>query len=195
MPRLKVNNCVFYREHNISKEKINYGDAWRQGSWTQEQLVKDIEQELLDNPSAPYIPPYQTHADLYDRMKNKKHWSDLYKKIRHSLMRFYTKEFNLIKSWANVSKENNQYGLHTHPYDLTVVYYVKCDNPEYGTYIKDEDFIIPATNDSLLVFNPVIEHKLSNMPFELAVHPHNHRYSIVFDFNIDKSKNPDNISK
>jgi hypothetical protein len=26
------------------------------------------------------------------------------------------------------------------------------------------------------------------MPFELAVHPHNHRYSIVFDFNIDKSK-------
>ena len=94
MPRLKVNNCVFYREYNISKEKINYGDAWRQGSWTQEQLVKDIEQELLDNPSAPYIPPYQTHADLYDRMKNKKHWSDLYKKIKHSLMRFYTKEFN-----------------------------------------------------------------------------------------------------
>ena len=55
--------------------------------------------------------------------------------------------------------------------------------------------MIPAVNDSLLIFKPDIEHRLTNMPFELAVHPHNHRYSIVFDFNIDKSTNPDNIAK
>ena len=34
-------------------------------------------------------------VNLYERMKNKTHWSDLYKKIRHSLMRYYTKEFIL----------------------------------------------------------------------------------------------------
>ena len=195
MPRLKVNNFVFYREFNISKELINYGDSYRNGSWTQEQLVKDIEQELIDNPAADHIPPYQTEAQLYSRMKGRKHWDDLYKKIRHSLMRYYTKEFIDYKSWANVSRENNQYGWHSHTCDLTVVYYLKCDNPEYGTYIKNEDIMIPAINDSLLIFDAKIEHRLSNMPFELAIHPHNHRYSIVFDFNIDKSINPDNIAK
>ena len=195
MPRLKVNNFVFYREFNISKEEINYGDSWRQGSWTQQQLVRDIEQELIDNPSGDNLPPYQTEAQLYGRMKGRKHWDDLYKKIRHSLLRFYTKEFIHYKSWANVSRENNQYGWHSHTCDLTAVYYLKCDNPEYGTYIKNEDVIIPAINDSLLIFDAKIEHRLSNMPFELAIHPHNHRYSIVFDFNIDKSINPDIIQK
>ena len=195
MPRLKVNNFVFYREFNISKELINYGDSYRNGSWTQQQLVRDIEQELIDNPAADHIPPYQTEAQLYSRMKGRKHWDDLYKKIRHSLMRYYTKEFIDYKSWANVSRENNQYGWHSHTCDLTVVYYLKCDNPEYGTYIKNEDIMIPAINDSLLIFDAKIEHRLSNMPFELAIHPHNHRYSIVFDFNIDKSINPDIIQK
>ena len=195
MPRLKVNSSVFYREFNISKEKIGYPDGWRQGNWKQEDLIKDVNQELIDNPAREHIPKYQTHADLYDRLKGRKHWDDLYHKIKHSLLRYYTKEFKLVKSWANVSKENNQYGWHTHPFDITVVYYLKCDNPEYGTRIKEDDILIPAINDSLLIFDPVIEHKLSNMPFELAVHPHNHRYSLVFDFNIDKSTNPDNIAK
>lgn len=36
--------------------------------------------------------------------------------------------------------------------------------------------------NSLLFFNGKIRHSITNLPFELAVHPHNHRYSIVFDF-------------
>ena len=51
--------------------------------------------------------------------------------------------------------------------------------------------IIPGVEDSLLIFDGKIRHQLCNMPFELAVHPHNHRYSIVFDFNIDKIKTID----
>jgi len=188
VPRLKVNNSVFYREFNISKEEIGYPDGWHGGNWKQEDFIKDIEQDLIDNPAPDHIPPYQTHAQLYDRMKGRKHWDDLYHKIKHSLLRYYTKEFTLWKSWANVAKENNRFGNHTHPCDLTVVYYLKCDLPVYGTYIVDENIMIPAVNDSLLIFKPNIEHRLTNMPFELAVHPHNHRYSIVFDFNIDKSK-------
>ena len=195
MPRLKVNNSVFYREPAISQEEISYPDGLRKGDWKQEDFIKDIEQDLIDNPAAEYIPKYQTHAQIYERMKGRKHWDDLLHKIRHSLLRYYTKEFELEKSWANVSRENNQYGNHTHPCDLTVVYYLKCDLPEYGTYIVDEGIMIPSVNDSLLIFKPSIEHRLTNMPFELAVHPQNHRYSIVFDFNIDKSINPDKVAE
>ena len=188
MPRIKINNSVFYRESNISKEKIGYPDGYRIGDWKKEDFIKDIEQDLLDYSVGDHIPPYQTHAQLYKRMIGRKHWDDLFHKVKHSLLRYYTKEFILWKSWANVAKENNNFGNHTHPCDITVVYYLKCDLPEYGTYITNEDVMLPAINDSLLIFNPEIEHRLTNMPFELAVHPHNHRYSIVFDFNIDKSK-------
>ena len=187
MPRLKVNNYIFYRELQVSKEEILY-DTWRKGSFHKDNLIPDIENELIVNRASNEVPPHQTKTDLYPRMKGRKHWDDLYNKIKHSLLRYYTKEFTLWKSWANVAKENNRFGNHTHPCDLTVVYYLKCDLPVYGTYIVDENIMIPAVNDSLLIFKPNIEHRLTNMPFELAVHPHNHRYSIVFDFNIDKSK-------
>ena len=188
MPRLKINNSVFYREGDISKEKISYPDGYRIGDWKQEAFIKDIEQDLIDNPAADYLPKYQTHAQMYQRMKGRKHWDDLFHKIKHSLLRYYTKEFELMKSWANIAKENSDFGDHVHTYDITVVYYLKCDLNEYGTYITDEGVMIPAINDSLLIFSGGIKHRLTNMPFELAVHPHNHRYSIVFDFNIDKSK-------
>ena len=92
MPRLKVNNYVFYREFKVSKEEIRYDD-WRKGLFNKENLVRDIEEEFKINGASPAVPPYQTKVNLYERMKNKTHWSDLYKKIRHTLMRYYTKEF------------------------------------------------------------------------------------------------------
>ena len=193
MPRLKVNNYVFYRELEVSKEEIRY-DSWRAGSFNKENLIKDIEEEFRVNGASDKVPPFQTKVNLYERMKDKTHWSDLYKKIRHTLMRHYTKEFTLQESWANKAVENSAFGFHTHDRDITCVYYVKNNYPEFGTNI-DEQVIIPGVEDSLLIFDGKIRHQLCNMPFELAVHPHNHRYSIVFDFNIDKSINPDNIAK
>ncbi len=186
MPRLKVNNYVLYRELEISKEKIRY-DTWRSGSFTQENLIKDIEDELIINRATGNVPQHQTKTDLYDRMKGRTHWDDLYKKIQHSLLRYYTKEFVLTKSWANKSDESNQFDFHTHKQDITVVYYLKNRVSEFGTNI-DNDVIVPGIEDSLLMFDGTIRHKLSNMPYELAIHPHNHRYSLVFDYNIDKAK-------
>ena len=186
MPRLKVNNYIFYRDFEVSKEENRY-DELRKGFFNKENLVRDIEEEFKINGASPAVPPYQTKVNLYERMKNKTHWSDLYKKIRYSLMRYYTKEFILKESWANKAVENSAFGFHTHNRDITVVYYVKNNYPEFGTNI-DEEVIIPGIEDSLLIFDGKIRHQLCNMPFELAVHPHNHRYSIVFDFNIDKSK-------
>ena len=193
MPRLKVNNYVFYRELEVSKEEIRY-DSWRAGSFNKENLLPDIENELIVNRASDAVPPHQTKTGLYERMKGRTHWDDLYKKIRHTLLRYYAKEFILQESWANKSDEKNQFDFHTHKRDITVVYYAKNNYPEFGTNI-DEQVIIPGVEDSLLMFDGKIRHQLCNMPFELAVHPHNHRYSIVFDFNIDKSTNPDNMDK
>jgi len=194
VPRLKIDKDVFYTEFKISEEQINYGDSWRAGTFNQNNLIPDIDQELIDNPASESVPKYQTKTGLYGRMKGRKHWDDLFRKVCHSLMRIYTKPMTLVESWANLAKENSNFGLHNHYSDLTVVYYLKCNYPEYGTNI-DNKVVIPAINDSLLIFNGKIKHQLMNMPFELAVHPHNHRYSLVFDFNIDKSINPDNITK
>ena len=193
MPRLKIDDLVLYNELDISKEEIFY-DTWRAGSFNKKNLIPDIEDELKVNRATDAVPPHQTKTDLYERMKGRKHWDDLYKKIQHTLLRHYTKEFVLEKSWANKSDEKNQFGFHTHHQDITVVYYLKNNYPEFGTNI-DEQVIIPGVEDSLLIFDGKIKHKLCNMPFELAVHPHNHRYSLVFDFNIDKSTNPDNIAE
>jgi len=185
MPRLKINNNVFYREGNISKEKINYPDGWRMGNWKQEDFIKDIEKDLIKNPAPDYVQKYQTHSQTYERMKGRQHWDDLFFKIKHSLMRYYAKEFKLYRSWANVAKEDSVFADHIHNCDITVVYYLKCDMPEYGTYITDDGVMIPAINDSLLIFNPNIKHRLTSIPPELFNSFKSYRYSIVFDFNID----------
>ena len=59
MPRLKVNNYVFYRELKVSKEEIRYDD-WRKGFFNKENLVRDIEEEFKINGASPAVPPYQT---------------------------------------------------------------------------------------------------------------------------------------
>ena len=58
--------------------------------------------------------PNQTKTNLYERMKGRTHWDDLYKKIRHTLLRYYAKEFILQESWVNKSDEKNEFDFHTH---------------------------------------------------------------------------------
>ena len=87
----------------------------------------------------------------------------------------------LTESWANISREDNRYGFHTHKRDITAVYYLKNNYTNYGTQIDDK-VIIPGLENSVLIFDGKINHSIINMPFELAVHPHNNRYSVVFDY-------------
>ena len=65
--------------------------------------------------------------------------------------------------------------------DKTAVYYLKNNYTNYGTQIDDK-VIIPGLENSVLIFDGKINHSIINMPFELAVHPHNNRYSVVFDY-------------
>jgi len=187
VPRLKVNNFVFYREFNLSKYKMYFDGDYRSGTFTKENLIADLEEELRLNPASKNVPQYQTKNNLYDRMWSNNYWKDFYHVIRNVLMKVYTKEFKLMESWANKCDETNQFDFHTHYTDITVVYYLQNRVEEFGTNI-DNKVIIPGVEDSLLIFDGKIKHKLCNMPYELGIHPHNHRYSIVFDFNIDKSK-------
>jgi hypothetical protein len=132
------------------------------------------------------IPPVQTLNRTYqDKTKGLEHWDFLFNYINEKLEIAFNKNFYLTHSWINISKENNRYGMHTHPTDLTCVYYVKNNYPEYGTNIDDK-FIVPFVENSLLFFNGKIRHSITNLPYELAIHPHNHRYTIVFDFNYEK---------
>ena len=82
--------------------------------------------------------------------------------------------------WANVSKEDNSYDLHTHKTDITSVYYLQNKYPEYGTNIED-NIVVNGFENSLVVFDGSIKHGIVNMPIELA--KNNYRYSIVIDYN------------
>ena len=108
--------------------------------------------------------------------------------------------FNVISTFAGGGGSSTGYRLAggkilcVNEFVEAAVETYKSNYPEFGTNI-DEQVIIPGVEDSLLIFDGKIRHQLCNMPFELAVHPQNHRYSIVFDFNIDKSTKPDNIAE
>ena len=39
MARLKVNDYAFYRQLDLSNEKIRYNGVLREGSWTKENLI------------------------------------------------------------------------------------------------------------------------------------------------------------
>ena len=162
MPRLKVNNYTFYRDFKLSKSKMYFDGEYRSGLFTKENLVRDIEEEFKVNGASPAVPPLQTKTNLYERMKYKNNWKELYLKIQDSLLRYYTKPIVLKESWANKAVDNSAFGFHTHDRDITCVYYVKNNYPEFGTNI-DEEVIIPGVEDSLLIFDGKIRHQLCNI--------------------------------
>jgi hypothetical protein len=172
---LEVNGQKFYRFFDICplsyKEKF-INDANR--------LINEGYEASIDTP------PVQTLSLTYQKKtKGLEHWDFLFNDINEKLEITFNKKFYLTHSWINISNENNRYGIHTHPNDLTCVYYVKNNYPEYGTNI-DNKFIVPFVENSLLFFNGKIRHSITNLPYELAIYPHNYRYTIVFNFNYEK---------
>ena len=129
-------------------------------------------------------PLYQTQSNLFEVYKNTKHWNYVYESIKTCVKKIIKKEFILRQSWANISKENNNYGWHDHTkYKniLTCVYYLKSPYPEYGLRLKN-NMIIEAIENSLVCFKGRIEHTICNIPKH--VFEGKYRYSLVFDFEI-----------
>ena len=162
---ININNNKFIREHNV----LNKTDALK--------IKKDCDKELKIN-LCKKVPLYQTYSDLIPRNINKDHWKKLYNKVSFCI----NKKIQLKKSWVNKSLSNNKFKYHNHTTDLTCVYILKNKYPEYGTRL-DNDIIIEAKENSLLIFNGEVIHSITNMPKILG--NKNPRYSIVMDFNYE----------
>jgi len=127
------------------------------------------------------VPPLQTPPELYNRVKHFSHWETLYNYMKTCMQL----KLKLASSWANLTVENGTYRMHEHKNDLTFCYFVRSEHPVYGTNIEDK-FILPAVENSMIVFNGKIQHAISNMPNELVPKNDYNRCSIVFDFNVVK---------
>jgi len=162
---LKINNNLFIKEHNILNKKEIL------------KIKKDCDTELKKNLCRlKGVPLYQTYSNLIPRNIKKKHWEILYKKICN----YINRKVNLNKSWVNKSLSNNKFKFHSHSSDLTCVYILKNKYPEYGTKLNN-DIVVEAVENSLLIFEGKIPHSIANMPKILG--DKNPRYSIVMDFN------------
>ena len=167
--KIQVNDYTFYRHTNFMD------------STYKEKYIADIDKVISDgHVASDNVPPLQTKTDLYDHVKVYNRWVELQEKIKN-IVQENIGMVKLTESWANISREDNRYGFHTHKRDITAVYYLKNNYTNYGTQIDDK-VIIPGLENSVLIFDGKINHSIINMPFELAVHPHNNRYSVVFDY-------------
>ena len=167
--KIQVNDYTFYRHTNFMD------------STYKEKYIADIDKVISDgHVASDNVPPLQTKTDLYDHVKVYNRWVELQEKIKN-IVQENIGMVKLTESWANISREDNRYGFHTHKRDITAVYYLKNNYTNYGTQIDDK-VIIPGLENSVLIFDGKINHSIINMPFELAVHPYNNRYSVVFDY-------------
>ena len=167
--KIQVNDYTFYRHTNFMDKSYK------------EKYISDIDKVISDGYVASNNqPPLQTKTDLYDQVKHYNRWIELQIKIK-TIIEENIGKVQLTESWANISREDNRFSFHTHKRDITAVYYLKNNYTNYGTQIDDK-VIIPGLENSVLIFDGKINHSIINMPFELAVHPHNNRYSVVFDY-------------
>ena len=168
MKKFNYNGYNFHRFSNLFKEK------------TRNKLKSDIDYQIETN-LCTQVKPYQTYDNLHEIYFDKTPWALLSTKITNCVTQIYPGvDLKKVKVWANVSKEDNSYDLHTHDTDLTAVYYLKNKYPEYGTNIEN-NIVVNGFENSLIVFDGSIKHGIVNMPIELA--KNNYRYSIVIDYN------------
>jgi hypothetical protein len=166
----RINHEYFFQSENILTDI------------EKEILKSDIDKEIEYN-CALEVPLYQT----YNYMHKKYNWKFLFNKVQNILDNIPIKNINMEYCWANISKPESDYKIHTHPTDLTVVYYLKNPSSHYGTYIKDNDseVIICCPENSILIFEPKIKHSIISPPKEIL--EKYSRYSIVMDYCINKT--------
>lgn len=166
----KINDEHFIQSENILTNK-------------QKELLKfDIDSEIWNNYD-PKVPLYQT----YNYMHMKYDWSFLFNEVQKILDNISMHNISMCYCWANVSVPESDYQIHTHPTDLTIVYYLKNPSSYYGTYIKDNDseVIICCPENSILIFEPKIKHSIISPPKEIS--EKYSRYSVVMDYCINKN--------
>ena len=167
MQKFTYNDYNFYRFNDIL------------GINQREKLKKDIDFQIEHN-LCKAVRPYQTFNNMDEVYKNDETWQFLINKIKDCVSNITNKKTQQLMCWANVSKENNAYEKHSHNTDLTAVYYLQSNLPEYGTDIENT-IIVPSYQNSVILFKGGLSHQIVNMPVSIA--KNNYRYSIVMDFN------------
>jgi hypothetical protein len=146
---------------------------------TIEKLKNDIDYQIKNN-LCDFVPLYQTFNNLHKIYEKDIAWQFFINKINSCVSQITEKKLLMMMCWANVSKENNDFQMHKHNTDFTAVYFLQNNYPEYGTDIQN-NIIVKAFENSMVVFDGKLEHGIVNMPEKLA--QDNYRYSIVIDYN------------
>ena len=164
MQTITINKNTIHRDFNVLSEE------------DRELVLKDVKYEIK-NHLCEDAALYQTHANLFQRYKDKTYWNRLYLTARAMV----DNNYKYYKSWANLSNEDNDYQFHQHKNKMTCVYYLKSNLPEYGTKLEG-NVILESTENSMIAFDGMIPHSVANMPKNIA--KNNPRYSVVFDFKL-----------
>ena len=167
MENFNYNGNNFFRFYSLLKES------------TREKLKGDIDYQVKHHLCSS-VQPYQTYNNLHEVYKDNSTWQFFIAKIGNCVSQITNKILIKNMCWANVSKENNNYHMHEHNTDFTAVYFLQNSYPEYGTNIEN-NIIVKAFENSLIVFDGKLKHGIVNMPESLA--KNNYRYSIVIDYN------------
>lgn len=173
-------NSVFFQKFNVlSKNEIN-------------DLVNDIDYEIREH-LCTTVPLFQTYPNLHEKYHHKTSWKTFFANVNTFVNECYSKHLNnkinfkIESCWANVSKPESNYQVHTHDIELlTLVFYLKNTSKECGTLLYFEDHcntIIGGEENSMLLFDGNIPHSIVSSPLETLLHfP---RYSIALDFMYD----------
>ena len=127
-------------------------------------ILSFVKSEIKDLGSN--YPGLQTHPSLH---QNKKLFP-LLEKVRE-----YCDGYKIDKCWANFTK-GDFVNWHTHPYDLSAVYYLQ-NKYNIGTLFLHQKSVIEVTEcpqNSLLIFNSKLVHSV-------PIHLKEDRYSIAID--------------
>ncbi len=162
MRKLRLNNNDIHRDYNVLTQE------------DRELVLNDVKHQIKHH-LCQDAAPYQTHADLFQRYKDKTYWNKLYLTARAMI----DDNYKYYKSWANLSNEDNDYQFHQHKNKMTCVYYLKSNLPEYGTKLEG-NVVLESIENSMVAFDGMIPHSVANMPKNIA--KDNPRYSVVFDF-------------
>ena len=128
------------------------------------KLIKDCQPLIVD--MGPQFPGRQTYAELHLHPDFTSSMNDIlgivYKEIGLSLV--------ISKSWANWTNGNKKdIAWHIHPSQYSLVYYMKTPLPFFnnGTLFRLPIGFVKAPQNSLLMFNPDLEHTAPTCPFPI----------------------------
>ena len=171
-----VNNIKFYRKFDLCKtEDLKNIKEAVDLEYARGNIVWEL-------PSYPNFPLYQTWSNLDERLKHVSSFNKLKDKVM-KLVKNINKDFKLVRTWCNLSVEDNKYVFHSHDTKLSCVFYLQSNQDCYGLRLKDQKIIFPAIENSIIIFDGSVPHSIEYMPNKVFDSVDSYRYSVVFHFN------------